>query len=55
GQSNEKNVSTQQYIMFPLWSFINKSSEGTDKDDTADDAAGEKHVQKTAESLREDN
>ncbi|GKE58963.1 putative ribonuclease H-like domain-containing protein [Tanacetum coccineum] len=49
GQSEEKNVSTQKYIVFPLWSSIsssNKSPEETDKDDTADDAAGEKPVQK---------
>ncbi|GJW76890.1 retrovirus-related pol polyprotein from transposon TNT 1-94 [Tanacetum coccineum] len=47
GQSEEKNVSTQQYIVFPLWSSIssiNKSSEGTDEDDTTHDAAGEKPV-----------
>ncbi|GJS01049.1 putative ribonuclease H-like domain-containing protein [Tanacetum coccineum] len=47
GQSEEKNVSTQQYIVFPLWSSIsssNKSSDETDEDDTADDAAGEKPV-----------
>ncbi|GJY46403.1 putative ribonuclease H-like domain-containing protein [Tanacetum coccineum] len=51
GQSEEKNVSTQQYIVFPLWSSIsssNKSSDETDEDDTADDAAGEKPVQKPA-------
>ncbi|GJV49256.1 hypothetical protein Tco_1439468, partial [Tanacetum coccineum] len=51
GQSEENNVSTQQYIVFPLWSSItsnNKSSDETDKDDTADDAIGEKPVQKPA-------
>ncbi|GKG25125.1 hypothetical protein Tco_0395753, partial [Tanacetum coccineum] len=51
GQFEEKNVSTQQYIMFPLWSSIsssNKSSDETDEDDTADDAAGENHVQQPA-------
>ncbi|GJT32266.1 putative ribonuclease H-like domain-containing protein, partial [Tanacetum coccineum] len=51
GQSEEKNVSTQQYIMFPLWSSIslsNKSSDEADEDDTADDAAGETPVQKPA-------
>ncbi|GJT93840.1 hypothetical protein Tco_1082685 [Tanacetum coccineum] len=50
-QSEEKNVTTQQYIMFPLWSFIsssNKSSDEIDEDDTADDAAGEKPIQKLA-------
>ncbi|GJV88390.1 putative ribonuclease H-like domain-containing protein [Tanacetum coccineum] len=50
-QSEEKNVSTQQYIMFLLWSSIsssNKSSDEIDEDDTADDAAGETPVQKPA-------
>ncbi|GJX80770.1 putative ribonuclease H-like domain-containing protein [Tanacetum coccineum] len=48
-QYEEKNVSTQQYIMFPLWSSISsryKSSDETYKTDTADDAADETHVQK---------
>ncbi|GJT64445.1 reverse transcriptase domain-containing protein [Tanacetum coccineum] len=48
-QSKEKNVSTQQYIVFPLWSSISssyKSSDETYKNDTADDAAGETPVQK---------
>ncbi|GJY12236.1 retrovirus-related pol polyprotein from transposon TNT 1-94, partial [Tanacetum coccineum] len=51
GQSKEKNVSTKQYIVFPLWSSISskyKSSDETYKDDTADDATGEKPVQKPA-------
>ncbi|GKE45644.1 hypothetical protein Tco_1472928 [Tanacetum coccineum] len=51
GQSEEQNVSTQQYIVFPLWSSIsssNKSSDETDGDDTTDDAAGEKPAQKPA-------
>ncbi|GJQ91921.1 putative ribonuclease H-like domain-containing protein [Tanacetum coccineum] len=46
-QSEEKNVSTQQYIVFPLWSSISssyKSSDETYKNDTADDAAGETPV-----------
>ncbi|GKC05973.1 putative ribonuclease H-like domain-containing protein [Tanacetum coccineum] len=50
-QSKEKNVSTQQYIVFPLWSSISssyKSSDETYKNDTADDAAGETPVQKPA-------
>ncbi|GJX79394.1 putative ribonuclease H-like domain-containing protein [Tanacetum coccineum] len=50
-QSEEKNVSTQQYIVFLLWSFISssyKSSDETYKNDTADDAAGETPVQKPA-------
>ncbi|GKD37350.1 reverse transcriptase domain-containing protein, partial [Tanacetum coccineum] len=48
-QSKEKNVSTQQYIVFPLWSSISssyKSSDESYKNDTADDAAGETPVQK---------
>ncbi|GJR39315.1 retrovirus-related pol polyprotein from transposon TNT 1-94 [Tanacetum coccineum] len=51
GQSEEKNVSTQQYIVFPLWSSISssyKSSDETYRNDTADDAAGETHVKKPA-------
>ncbi|GJT05066.1 hypothetical protein Tco_0839528 [Tanacetum coccineum] len=50
-QSEEKNVSTQQYIVFPLWSSISssyKSSDETYKNDTADDAIGETLVQKAA-------
>ncbi|GJY09601.1 putative ribonuclease H-like domain-containing protein [Tanacetum coccineum] len=50
-QSEEKNVSTQYNIMFSLWSYISssyKSSDETYKNDTADDAAGETPVQKTA-------
>ncbi|GKB33893.1 putative ribonuclease H-like domain-containing protein [Tanacetum coccineum] len=50
-KSEEKNVSTQQYIVFPLWSSISssyKSSEESYKNDTADDAAGETHVQNPA-------
>ncbi|GJQ95052.1 putative ribonuclease H-like domain-containing protein [Tanacetum coccineum] len=50
-QSEEKNVSTQQYIVFPLWSSISssyKSSDESYKNDTADDAAGETPVQKPA-------
>ncbi|GJT69822.1 hypothetical protein Tco_1029108 [Tanacetum coccineum] len=50
-QSEEKNVSTQQYIVFPLCSSIfssNKSLDETDEDDTADDTAGEKPIQKPA-------
>ncbi|GKF43923.1 hypothetical protein Tco_0130475, partial [Tanacetum coccineum] len=50
-QSKEKNVSTQQYIVFPLWSSISlsyKSSDETYKNDTVDDAAGETPVQKLA-------
>ncbi|GKE61940.1 putative ribonuclease H-like domain-containing protein, partial [Tanacetum coccineum] len=41
GQSEEKNVSTQQYIMFPLWSSISSSYKSSDENDTADDSAGE--------------
>ncbi|GJX71114.1 uncharacterized mitochondrial protein-like protein [Tanacetum coccineum] len=50
-QSEEKNESTQQYIVFPLWSSIFSSYKSSDemyKNDTADDAAGETPVQKPA-------
>ncbi|GJW76943.1 putative ribonuclease H-like domain-containing protein [Tanacetum coccineum] len=50
-QYEEKNVSTQQYIVFPLWSSISSSYKSSDemyKNDTADDAAGETPVQKPA-------
>ncbi|GJU45438.1 putative ribonuclease H-like domain-containing protein [Tanacetum coccineum] len=40
-QSEEKNVSTQQYIVFPLWSSIFSSYKSSDENDTADDSAGE--------------
>ncbi|GJY61473.1 hypothetical protein Tco_0462130 [Tanacetum coccineum] len=39
GQSKEKNVSTQQYIMFPLWSSISSSYKSSDENDTANDSA----------------
>ncbi|GJZ47692.1 putative ribonuclease H-like domain-containing protein, partial [Tanacetum coccineum] len=48
-QSKEKNMSTQQYIVFPLWSSISSSYKILDKmykNDTADDATGETPVQK---------
>ncbi|GKA13852.1 putative ribonuclease H-like domain-containing protein [Tanacetum coccineum] len=50
-QYEGKNMSTQQYIVFPLWSSISssyKSSDETYKKDTTDDAAGETPVQKPA-------
>ncbi|GJY24206.1 putative ribonuclease H-like domain-containing protein [Tanacetum coccineum] len=47
-QSEEKNLSTQQYIMFPLWSSISSSYKSSDENDTADDSAGESPVQKPA-------
>ncbi|GKB65332.1 putative ribonuclease H-like domain-containing protein [Tanacetum coccineum] len=50
-QSEGKNVSTQQYIMFPLWSSISSSYKKSDemyKNDTADDATGETPIQKPA-------
>ncbi|GJS47221.1 ribonuclease H-like domain-containing protein [Tanacetum coccineum] len=46
-QSEEKNMSTQQYIVFLLWSSISSSYKSSDemyKNDTADDAAGETPV-----------
>ncbi|GKA28109.1 putative ribonuclease H-like domain-containing protein [Tanacetum coccineum] len=48
-QSEEKNVSTQQYIVFPLWSSISSSYKSSDemyKNDIADDAASETPIQK---------
>ncbi|GJT96648.1 putative ribonuclease H-like domain-containing protein [Tanacetum coccineum] len=51
GQSEEKNVSTQQYIVFPLWSSISsnyKSSDDKAEDDTVDDDACKKTVQEPA-------
>ncbi|GJY01198.1 putative ribonuclease H-like domain-containing protein [Tanacetum coccineum] len=48
GQSEEKNVLTQQYIVFPLWSSISSSYKSSNENDTADDSAGESHVQKPA-------
>ncbi|GJY38059.1 ribonuclease H-like domain-containing protein [Tanacetum coccineum] len=54
-QSKGKNVSTQQYIVFPLWSSISssyKSSNEKYKNDTADDVAGETPVQKPANAVR---
>ncbi|GKD52241.1 ribonuclease H-like domain-containing protein, partial [Tanacetum coccineum] len=41
GQSEEKNVSTQQYIVFPLWSSISSSYKILNENDTADDSASE--------------
>ncbi|GJS46711.1 putative ribonuclease H-like domain-containing protein [Tanacetum coccineum] len=49
GQSEEKNVSTQQYIVFLFWSSISSSYKSSDekyKNDTVDDAAGKTPVQK---------
>ncbi|GKC96110.1 putative ribonuclease H-like domain-containing protein [Tanacetum coccineum] len=51
GHTEEENVSTQQYIVFPLWSSISssyKSSVDKARDDTANDAAGKKNVQEPA-------
>ncbi|GJW40475.1 hypothetical protein Tco_0066320 [Tanacetum coccineum] len=41
GQSEENNVSTQQYIVFPLWSSISSSYKSSDENDTTNDSAGE--------------
>ncbi|GJX04410.1 putative ribonuclease H-like domain-containing protein [Tanacetum coccineum] len=51
GQTEEENVSTQQYIVFPLWSSISssyKSSDDKAKDYTVDDDACKKTVQEPA-------
>ncbi|GKG62358.1 hypothetical protein Tco_0632262, partial [Tanacetum coccineum] len=53
--AEEDNVSTQQYIVLPLWSTISssyKSLDEKDRDDTADDAAGKKTVQEPANSTQ---
>ncbi|GJX99178.1 hypothetical protein Tco_0356197 [Tanacetum coccineum] len=51
GQTEEENMSTQQYIVFPLWSSISsnyKSSDDKAEDDTIDDDACKKIVQEPA-------
>ncbi|GJW43263.1 putative ribonuclease H-like domain-containing protein [Tanacetum coccineum] len=48
GQSEEKNVSTQQYVVFPLWSSISSSYKSSDENNIADDSAGEYPIQKPA-------
>ncbi|GJT66277.1 putative ribonuclease H-like domain-containing protein [Tanacetum coccineum] len=50
-QTEEENVSTQQYIVFPLWSFISssyKSSDDKAEDDTVNDDACKKTIQEPA-------
>ncbi|GJU53832.1 putative ribonuclease H-like domain-containing protein [Tanacetum coccineum] len=37
----ENNVSTQQYIVFPLWSSISSSYKSSDENDTTDDSVSE--------------
>ncbi|GJR96315.1 putative ribonuclease H-like domain-containing protein [Tanacetum coccineum] len=54
GQTEEENVSTQQYIMFPLWSSISsnyKSSDDKAKDDTVDDDACKKMYKNQQEKI----
>ncbi|GKF25760.1 hypothetical protein Tco_0081654 [Tanacetum coccineum] len=53
GQSEEKNVSTQQYIMFPLWPSISSSYKSSDENDTADVSA-EKEVTKQSDVVRKE-
>ncbi|GKE08358.1 hypothetical protein Tco_1411909 [Tanacetum coccineum] len=51
GQTEEKNMSTQQYIVFPLWSSISSSYKSSDDkagDDTVNDDACKKIVQEPA-------
>nr|GEV91026.1 ribonuclease H-like domain-containing protein [Tanacetum cinerariifolium] len=46
--TEQEKVSTQQYVMFPLWSSISSSYKSSDDkvgDDTDDDAAGKENVQ----------
>ncbi|GJY00295.1 hypothetical protein Tco_0357313 [Tanacetum coccineum] len=51
GQTEEENMSSQQYFVFPLWSSISssyKSSDDKAEDDTVDDDACKKTVQEPA-------
>ncbi|GJY67403.1 putative ribonuclease H-like domain-containing protein [Tanacetum coccineum] len=51
GHTQEKNVSTQQHIVFPLWSYISssyKSSDDKEGDATAVNAAGDKDVNRAS-------
>ncbi|GJZ01130.1 putative ribonuclease H-like domain-containing protein, partial [Tanacetum coccineum] len=51
GHTEEKDVSAQQYIVFPLWSSISTSYRSSDDktgDDTANNTAGNKNVQEPA-------
>ncbi|GKD94732.1 putative ribonuclease H-like domain-containing protein, partial [Tanacetum coccineum] len=53
-QSEEKNVSTQQYIVFPLWSSISSSYKSSNENVTADDSVGESPIQKPANAIRKE-
>ncbi|GJT32535.1 putative ribonuclease H-like domain-containing protein [Tanacetum coccineum] len=53
GQSEEKNVSTQQYIVFPLWSSISSSYKSSDENDTTDSYA-EKEATKQSDAVRKE-
>ncbi|GJR98330.1 putative ribonuclease H-like domain-containing protein [Tanacetum coccineum] len=53
GQSEEKNVSTQQYIVFPLWSSISSSYKSSDENDTTDVSA-EKEATKQSDDVRKE-
>ncbi|GKG53010.1 hypothetical protein Tco_0550122, partial [Tanacetum coccineum] len=45
GQSKEeKNVFSQQYVVFPLWSSISSSYKISNENDTTDDSTGESPV-----------
>ncbi|GKE22066.1 putative ribonuclease H-like domain-containing protein, partial [Tanacetum coccineum] len=48
GQSEEKNVSTQYYVVFLLCSSISSSYKSSDENDTTDDSASKSPVQKPA-------
>ncbi|GKD86512.1 hypothetical protein Tco_1357666, partial [Tanacetum coccineum] len=54
-QFKEKNVSTQQYIVFLLWSSISssyKSSDETYKNDTADETPVQKPASENEQTLK---
>ncbi|GJX70996.1 putative ribonuclease H-like domain-containing protein [Tanacetum coccineum] len=46
--NTEKNMSTQQYIVFPLWSSISSRYKSSYENDIVDDSAGESPLQKPA-------
>nr|GEZ25721.1 reverse transcriptase [Tanacetum cinerariifolium] len=58
GHTKQEKVSTQQYIVFPLWSSISlsyKSSNDKARDNTADDVVGKEKVQEPVNDLETNN
>nr|GEZ22193.1 retrovirus-related Pol polyprotein from transposon TNT 1-94 [Tanacetum cinerariifolium] len=57
GHTKQEKVSTQQYIVFPLWSTISlsyKSSDDKARDNTADDVVGKEKVQEPVSEYDQD-